>query len=99
MDPLGSRQGAHSGPQAPTRGPRAPGMAPGTHAGVPKGGVNETENDQIRKQYTMLISGRCLDRCWITKVIKMGAFWEPKVIAAQLWTNFGLEKGDNEFDW
>ena len=32
------------------------------------------------------------------KVIEMAAFWEQKVIPTQLWTNFGLEKGDGEFD-
>ena len=33
------------------------------------------------------------------EIYKMRAFGEQQVSPTQLWTNFGSEEGDREFDW
>ena len=75
-DPFDPARAPTGDPRAPTRGLRAPGMASGTHVGVRKGGgeANVTENRQISKQKPTLISGRCLGRFGVAKMIKMGVF-------------------------
>ena len=71
-DPFDPARAPTEDPRAPTRGLRAPGMASGTPVGVRKGGANVTENRPIRKQKATLISGRCLGRFGVTKVMNMG---------------------------
>ena len=86
-------------PRAPTGDPRAPNMASGMQFGASTGCQNEAEIPKKHVQTHMQISGGVWADLGSQKCSKWGALGKPKVIPAQLWTSFGLEKGDNEFDW
>ena len=61
-------------PRAPTGGPQSSRNGVRDAFWSPRGGQNEPQNQPKMKDQTRLISRRCLDLSWITKMIKMTAF-------------------------